>query len=417
MCGSALAYGVVHVHDAVVVGAGPGGSATAHFLSSRGLDVLLLDRAEFPRDKTCGDGLTPRALRVLDHMGILDDVSRLACSVEGYEVVAPNGRSTTAAITASHGAMVVPRMVLDDLILRRAVSSGVRFEGGVTVSHVTPTAQGARVEAQNGQSFDGRVAIVATGAATGVLNRSGILKHRPRGLLAARAYFEDIEHDVARQFQLRFDGVPMPGYGWVFPTEPRAANVGVGFLPGARPSTTATKALHHFIHQPALELLLRGGQQTGPVKGYPIRVDFLSSPTFAERTLLVGEAAGLVNPLTGEGIDYALESGLIAANHIVKGLRTEFHDAWETEYDGLLRQRFEKIFRFSEWIRDWYCKPLLLNVLVPLANRRPELRQLLASIVLGEREPRGYGPATMAGRLLIYLARQRGAALRPHSDD
>src|SRR5438309_11392768 len=74
--GWALAYGVVHVHDAVIVGAGPGGSATAHFLSRRGLDVLLLDRAEFPRDKTCGDGLTPRALRVLDQMGILSDVTR-----------------------------------------------------------------------------------------------------------------------------------------------------------------------------------------------------------------------------------------------------------------------------------------------------------------------------------------------------
>ena len=72
-----------------------------------------------------------------------------------------------------------------------------------------------------------------------------------------------------------------------------------------------------------------------------------------------------------------------------------------------LHHRFDKIFRFSEWIRDWYCKPSLLNVLVPLANRRPELRQLLANIVLGEREPRGYGPATMLARLLVYLVRTR----------
>ena len=78
--------------------------------------------------------------------------------------------------------------------------------------------------------------------------------------------------------------------------------------------------------------------------------------------------------------------------------------------DGrLLHARFDKIFRFSEWIRDWYCKPPLLNLLVPLANRRPELRQLLANVVLGEREPRGYGPATMAARLLIYLVRHRAA--------
>lgn len=392
---------MVHVHDAVVVGAGPGGSAAAHFLSRRGLDVLLLDRAEFPRDKTCGDGLTPRALRVLQQMGILDDVARLGCPVEGYEVVAPNGRATRAAIVGPHTALVVPRLTLDEVILRRAIASGARFEGNVKASRVEPGSDGARVITERGAAFEARVAIIATGAATSVLTKSGILKHKPKALLAARAYFEDIQQDVADQFQLRFDGVPMPGYGWVFPVGRRAANVGVGFMPGKRPRH-ATEIFDGFIRQTALKTLLRGARQNGPLKGYPIRVDFLKSTTFARRTLVIGEAAGLVNPLTGEGIDYALESGLIAANHIAE---SALEGNWEAEYDRLVRERFAKVFQFSEWIRDWYCKPLLLNRLVPLANRRPELRQLLASIVLGEREPRGYGPATMAASLVVYLAR------------
>src|SRR5207253_4998850 len=126
----------------------------------------------------------------------------------------------------------------------------------------------------------------------------------PRALLAARAYFDELETQVARQFQLRFDGAPMPGYGWVFPVGTHAANVGVGFLPG-RHSSPAAQAFERFTRGPALKKLLKNASQVGPVKGYPIRVDFRSSPTFAERTLLVGEAAGLVNPLTGEGIDYA----------------------------------------------------------------------------------------------------------------
>jgi 2-polyprenyl-6-methoxyphenol hydroxylase-like FAD-dependent oxidoreductase len=152
--------------------------------------------------------------------------------------------------------------------------------------------------------------------------------------------------------------------------------------------------------------LLAGARQAGPLKGYPIRVDFLRARTFAERTLLVGEAAGLVNPLTGEGIDYALESGMIAARHITRTFETgDFAPARVVEYNTQLHARFDKVFRFSEWIRDWYCKPPLLNLLVPLANRRPELRQMLANIVLGEREPRGGGPATMLVRLLLYLAR------------
>jgi geranylgeranyl reductase family protein len=397
---------VGHVHDAVVVGAGPGGSAAAHFLSAQGVDVLLLDRAEFPRDKTCGDGLTPRALRVLESMDLLDEVSAHGCPIEAYEVVAPNGRATTAPIAGKHQALVVPRLTLDELILRRAIASGAHFEPRVNVSRVQPSEAGASIIADDGRTFTARVAIIASGAATGVLTRSRILPRQPRAMLAARAYFEDLPHQLEHTFQLRFDGVPTPGYGWVFPTAQRAANVGVGFFPRRR-SGTAIEAFDRFVNRlPSL----RGARQVGPVKGYPIRVDFLSAPTFATNTLLVGEAAGLVNPLTGEGIDYALESGQIAAQHVVRGLSSGVYQTWLFDYDRLLRERFERIFRFSEWIRDWYCKPLVLNLLVPLANRRPELRQLLANIVLGEREPRGYGPLKMASRLLVYLAKhQRGA--------
>ena len=208
--------------------------------------------------------------------------------------------------------------------------------------------------------------------------------------------------------ELRFDGVPMPGYGWVFPVGARSANLGVGFLPRRGQRETAAAAFEQFVQGPATRQLLEGARQRGPLKGYPIRVDFLRAPTFGPNTLLAGEAAGLVNPLTGEGIDYALESGQVAAEHVVRGLISGVHHTWLTDYDRLLRSRFEKIFRFSEWIRDWYCKPLVLNLLVPLANRRPELRQLLANTVLGEREPRGYGPATIAARLLVYLARNPG---------
>ena len=394
---------MVHVHDAIVVGAGPGGSAAAQLLSAHGLDVLLLDRAEFPRDKTCGDGLTPRALRALDEMGMLATVAQHGCAVDAYEVVAPRGHSTRAPITAEPGALVVPRHTLDDLLLRHAIARGARFEGGLSVQRVEPSASAVRVHASRGEVRQARVAIVATGAATGVLKESGILRRQPRAMLAARAYFDDLQADVARSFQLRFDGAPIPGYGWIFPVAKHTANIGVAFVPDRR-FGTAPRALDRFARR--LGPVLTGSRRVGPVKGYPIRTDFLRAPTSAERTLLVGEAAGLVNPLTGEGIDYALESGLLAAHHLVRLFETDDLSAPRLrEYDALLRARFFKTFQFAEWIRDWYGKAFVLNVLVGLANSRPELRQLLASIVLGEREPRGYGPVTMLARLALYLAR------------
>jgi geranylgeranyl reductase family protein len=377
------------MHDVAIVGAGPGGSAAAHFLAQKGLTVLLLDKAEFPRDKTCGDGLTPRALRVLDAMGMLAEVSKRGRAIGGYEVVAPNGKSTTARITSQPAALVVPRLTLDNLILQRAINSGARFQRA-SVDYVEPTQAGVTVHAEQTR-FQARTAIIATGAATGVLSRSGILRHRPRSMLAARAYFEGMAQ--GGNFQLRFDGVPLPGYGWVFPVGNGISNVGVGFLP-RKQKRTAREVFDAWVEQ-------FDGHQVGPLRGYPIRVDFLKSPTYAERTLLIGEAAGLVNPLTGEGIDYALESGQIAAQHLAQGV---FDGA---TYHADLHARFGKVFRFSEHIRDWYCSPFMLNLLVPLANRHPELRQMLASIVLGEREPAGFGPLHMLTRLLVYLARSR----------
>jgi menaquinone-9 beta-reductase len=380
------------MYDVAIVGAGPGGSATAHFLARRGLDVVLLDRAAFPRDKTCGDGLTPRALRVLDTMGILDDVARHGCPIGGYEVVAPNGKTTTARITSSPAALVVPRLTLDEIILNRAIASGAQFEAGVTVTEVRPGGGSVTLVSDRG-TFEARTCVVATGAASALLTRSGILRRQPRAMLAARAYFAGMPDDlVGNNFQLRFDRVPQPGYGWVFPVRSGLANVGVGFLP-RRKKRTARAVFEEWIAD-------RPGRMVGPLRGYPIRVDFLRSPTYAERTLLVGEAAGLVNPLTGEGIDYALESGQLAAEHLIAEQPPE-------AYHRALHARFARVFRFSEQVRDWYCVPPLLNLLVPLSNRRPELRQLLASIVLGEREPAGFGPLHMLARLLLYLAHTR----------
>ena len=403
---------MAHVHDAVVVGAGPGGSAAAHFLSARGFDVLLLDRSEFPRDKTCGDGLTPRALRVLRGQGLLEAVAERGCAVQAYDVVAPNGRATSAPITAEPGGLVIRRRVLDELLVRSAIERGARFHGSVRVDRIDVSGTVARVHADGGRSFEGRVAVVATGAATGVLQRSGLLTRRPRHMLAARTYVADLEREVAHSFQLRFDGAPMPGYGWIFPVEATVANVGVAYMPRRR-SPTSGVAFERFVNGTAARQLLRGGGRVGPLKGYPIRTDFLRAPTFAERTLLVGEAAGLVNPITGEGIDYALESGQLAAEHLAPLLRLDdLSPARVAGYHRLLHARFHKIFQFGEWVRDWYGHAPLLNVLVALANQRPELRQLLANIVLGEREPRGYGPATMLARLMIYLVSRQLSAAR-----
>lgn len=399
------------MHDVAIIGAGPGGSATAHYLAQRGVDVLLVDKADFPRDKTCGDGLTPRAVSVLQDMGLVEDLRRVGHVIRRFEVFAPNGRATGDAVVLHNGmpdyALVVPRLILDDHIRRRAVQSGARFEPHVLVSTV-------RVEGSNGAShveiqgerdgrhvsFQARLAVIATGANTGLLLRTGILRAQPRVMVAARAYFENVR-GLTDAWTLRFDGAPLPGYGWVFPIAPDAANIGVGYFKHDRASS-ALGFFESFRRSPAMQCLLEGATQAGPVRGYPLREDFLTSPTFSERVLLVGEAAGLVNPLTGEGIDYALESGRIAAGHAYSMFeRGDFTQHQLANYDRTLRDHFQTLFEFCTWVRRWCLHPIALDLLVAMANRRRDLRRRLMNAVLGGARIQG---KLTAGRVIRALA-------------
>ncbi len=380
-------------YDVIVIGAGPGGSATAHTLARQGARVLLLDKFEFPRDKTCGDGMTPRAAAILRDMGALDDLLAVGCRLPQLEIFAPAGHSVAATLPAVADwpayTLVVPRLTLDDTLRQQAVASGAVFQGQVHVTGLEATADGVTVLAERrGQTarFQGRLAVIATGASSKLLLATGILRRLPPMMLAARAYFEGLA--APPHLHLRFDGVPLPGYGWVFPTSAATVNVGAGFFRTRwtrfwMPDTPRA-AFDHFVQTPALQAILVGARQVGPVKGYPLRVDFATAPTYGPRCLLVGEAAGLVNPLTGEGIDYALESGQVAGAHALAMLTAgDFSPARFAAYDAALRARFQRLFVFCNRVRAVCLNPPLLNLLVWAANRRPDLKMRLIHVVLG----------------------------------
>jgi geranylgeranyl reductase family protein len=385
------------MHDVVIIGAGPGGSAAGYYLARQGLDVLLLDKSDFPRDKTCGDGLTPRALNVLEDMGLLSDLLRVGCRLNQMEIASTKGRIITASIPGKNGrpgyTLTVPRLTLDDAVRSRAVAQGAKFQSQVRITEVTPHGNGVIVTGKRpGGSFSAtaRVAIIATGASIPLLRQMGLLERMPSVALAARAYFEGVS-GLTDRLHFGFAGVPLPGYGWVFPLSGGMANIGAGIFPwgwlGHGKSSNARHSLDRFLKTPLLREMLAGARQIGPTKGYPLRMDFLSAPTSGNRVLLVGEAAGLVNPLTGEGIDYALESGKIAADHLANLFAAgEVTSQTLAEYDHLLRQRFQRLFRVCSWVRDLCVNPLLINPMIYAAARRPDLKILLINIMFGQQD-------------------------------
>lgn len=401
------------MHDVIVVGAGPGGSATAYFLAQAGLDVLLLDKAEFPRDKTCGDGLTPRALDVLRQMDILSQVSEAGYRIEGIELHGRKGNAMTARLPKHPNypdyMLIVPRFELDEIIRLRAAKSGVEFHGGVTVRDIEQFDDHVLMHAEQGGhhvEFSGRLTVLAVGANMGLLRHVGILKTNPKVILAARGYYHRLQ-GLTRRVQAHFEHVAMPGYGWVFPISDTAANIGIGFWPTILPwrklPSSARQALDVWLQNSGkLRNMLAEGELQGPVKSYPLRIDFTKAPLRHGRILLIGEAAGLVSPFTGEGIDFALESGQLAAKFILGQVRNAgFTMAALSSYDHMLRAHFQRLFSFLNLIRHLYINPVLMNRAILAAEKFPGLKDQLVRVMLSQTDAAEIANLSTLRRVLL----------------
>jgi geranylgeranyl reductase family protein len=386
------------MHDVVIVGAGPGGSAAAYYLAKQGLNVLLLDKAEFPRDKTCGDGLTPRALKVLEDMGLLSELQAVGWRINGVELHAAHGNIMKAPIPKENGyldqLLIVPRLKLDDRIRQCALTAGATFHSPVRVRGIEQENGHVRVRGDhNGEpvEYEAHLAIMAVGANMRLLSNLGILDYQPRPILAARAYYEGVS-GLSDRVQAHFQDVPLPGYAWVFPISETAANIGIGFwktdLPWRKKAPSARAAMESWVDQNAkIKAMLAGAELLGPIKGYPLRIDFSTAPTYQGRILLVGEAAGLVSPLTGEGIDFALESGRLAGGYIGEMFAAgDFSVARLAGYDKMLRDHFQRVFVFLTYLRRLYINPILMSRAVKATNKFPELKDTLANILMGHED-------------------------------
>jgi geranylgeranyl reductase family protein len=374
-----------------VVGAGPAGSATAYFLARQGIDVVLIDKAHFPRDKTCGDGLLPNALDVLETMGVLEVVRATAQRVD--EIHSRIGATVLHQPFAGlyphrpYGA-VLPRKQLDALLVERARSAGAHVVTGVSAERL-PRRRGG-----DGWDVDLRAdghdvslltqwTVVCSGA-----NRA-LWVGQPGGgevhsALAVRTYYEGPEI-ASDGLEIFFSDVSLPGYGWIFPTGPHTINIGAGCFPsGGRKAASAHRSFEQFVASNwRVKVLLDGARQLGPLKGYPIRADFPRAPLMGDGWIAAGEAAGLVSPVSGDGIDLALESGRMAADHVGRLLRTPALARSGVAYARAVRQRYSAAFRRMRWLRDWALRPVVAGLIFRTATQVHGLTDLVMRQALG----------------------------------
>jgi geranylgeranyl reductase family protein len=341
--------------EVIVVGAGPAGAAAAYWLARYGRRVLLLDREEFPRDKSCGDAVGAPAVRLLDEMGVLRLLEKVPDKVWriGGTRMHMYQRSRDFLYRNQASGLVVPRLVLDDAIREQAAAEGAEFLPRTNVVHLLRNdGVVSGVEAmRSGRSLRLRapIVVVACGAATGLLSPSVAERtaeaEAGRGQ-AVRGYLDGLDGlthllEIYAPLTNPAEHGFLPSYGWVFPTGPSSANVGVGVF-GALPGGDLAALLDGFVGR-----LSRTDQRfsylrkIGSWATAPMRFDFVPERCSAPGMLLVGDAAGMSSPFTGEGIGPALESGRLAAETIHDQLRTGPSSAPDLSgYTNRLKNRY-----------------------------------------------------------------------------
>jgi geranylgeranyl reductase family protein len=394
--------------DVIVVGAGPSGATTAFYLAQSGLDVLLLEKSRFPREKVCGDGLTPRAVKTLVNMGISVSEQDGWVRNKGLRVIGAGKRLELPwpelASYPGYG-LVRTRLDLDETLARRAQQAGARMLEGVTVTgpvldERTGRITGVIAKAANGddRTYRARVVVAADGNSSRLSVAMGLRKRDDRPLgVAVRTYFKSPRHDddYLESWLDLWDGDRLlPGYGWIFGMGDGTSNVGLGLL-----NTSA--AFGHTDYHALLRKWLNGmpaewgfteENQTQPIRGAALPMGFNRTPHYHQGLLLVGDAGGMVNPFNGEGIAYAMESGEILARTIVQALARSRRA--ETErvlagYPHALTQAYGGYYALGRTFVKLIGKPTLMRFATRHAMSRPALMRFALKLLANLTDPRG----------------------------
>jgi geranylgeranyl reductase family protein len=395
--------------DVIVVGAGPGGSTTAAYLAQAGADVVLLEKTAFPREKVCGDGLTPRAVRQLIAMGIDVDAPGWIKN-RGLRIVGGGHRLELPwpqlAEYPDFG-LVRTRLDFDDILARNAVKLGAHlYEQTAVTGPVIDDTTGrivgvtARPVDDNGRKtgasrvFRAPIVVAADGNSTRLGLAMGLQKreNRPMGV-AVRTYYTSPRHDddwLESWLEL-WDGKPgasnlLPGYGWIFGVGDGTVNVGLGIL-------NTSSAFQHVDYKDLLKTWLdhtpqewgfREDNRTAPVRGAALPMGFNRKPHYANGMLLVGDAGGMVNPFNGEGIAYALESGELAAEVITQALNRTTPTARERaleSYVTALDERYGGYYTLGRVFVQAIGNPHVMRLATRYGLPRPTLMRFTLKLL------------------------------------
>ena len=398
--------------DVIVVGAGPGGSATAYHLARHGVRVLLLEKTEFPREKVCGDGLTPRATRQLIRMGVDTSPEAGWLQNRGLRVIGGGVRLELdwpdLASYPNYG-LVRTRLDFDDLLAQRALAAGAKLRTSVNVMGPVLDADdrviGVTAEVgpdKEPATFHAPLVVAADGVSGRFPLALGLAKRedRPIGVAVRRYYRCAAKHDdnyLESWLELRGrdSDALLPGYGWIFGLGDGRVNVGLGVLnsSSAFGKTNYRRLLTDWLaNTPAEWGMTDETNAEGPILGAALPMGFNRVPHYTRGVLLVGDSGGMVNPFNGEGIAYAMESGELAAEIAVQALARPAGPERERAlmaYPTELKARFGGYYRLGGIFVKLIGRPEVMRMATKHGMPHPMLMRFVLKLLANLTDPRG----------------------------
>jgi geranylgeranyl reductase family protein len=344
--------------DVVVIGGGPGGAAAAIGLARAGREVTLVDRARFPRDKICGDGITTGALRLVEALGLEPDRVASWQRVNDVVVRGPSGPEVTFPLPRGRGtyAAVARRADFDAALLDEAGAAGVKVLDGHACVGVSEHDEHVAIRVDGVGELTAAYAVAADGMWSPTRKHLGLAAPGYRGdWHAFRQYFVGVGPRAARELFVWFEPDLLPGYAWSFPLPGGRANVGFGIVRGERVERIQHMAdiWRNLLDRPHIRRVLgEGAEPESPHRAWPIPARIDEAVLTGRRTLFVGDAAAASDRLTGEGIGQALLTGILAAEAITgtDGATREFPEppaAVTTRYRRAVRRALVADHRMS----------------------------------------------------------------------
>jgi geranylgeranyl reductase family protein len=414
--------------DVIVVGAGPGGSTAAYHLARHGLSVLILEKTRFPREKVCGDGLTPRAVKQLIKLGVDTSEGNGWLHNKGLRVV--GGGVTlelewpTLASFPNFGA-VRPRQDFDELLVRHAEKSGARLREDTTVTEALTDGRTGRVTGVAGTvgrgkdkrpvSFRAPLTLACDGVSARLALSLGMAKRddRPMGVAVRRYFNSPRTHDDFLESHLELwdrsdpaDPKLLPGYGWIFGMGDGTSNVGLGILSTSKAygSTDYRALLKSWLDGTPEEWGFRDGNAVGSVGGAALPMGFNRTPHYRPGLLLVGDAGGMVNPFNGEGIAYAMESAAIASRCAVQALARSgaSAEAALAGYPTAMSQALGGYYRIGNVFSKLIGNPSVMGLATKYGLPRVTLMRFILKLLANLYDPKDGG---VSDRVITAMTR------------